>query len=95
MHHQTGRKRRSSLNFARIEKRQKRRWPYFSILRGVCFLTFFDRGETEQARPFPLFSHKPHAKQDHMGAPQMAISCSQTISVFFRGTHFKQYDMTR
>ena len=46
------------------------------ILRGIRFLTFFDRGETERARPFPLFSHTPHAKQDHMGAPQMAISCS-------------------
>ena len=62
-----------TLNFARIEKCQKRRWHYFSILSGVCFLTFFDRGETERARPFPLFSHKPHAKQDHMGVPQMAI----------------------
>ena len=35
-------KRRSSLNFAWIGRCQKRRWHYFSILRGVCFLTFFD-----------------------------------------------------
>ena len=57
--------------------------PYFSILRGVCFLTFFDTSKTQRARPFPLFSREPHAKQDHMAGPQMAISCSLTISVFF------------
>ena len=47
---------------------------YFSILRGVYFLTFFNRVETERDGLFPLFSHEPHAKQDHMGGPQMAIS---------------------
>ena len=47
---------------------------YFSILRGVYFLTFFNRVETELDGLFPLFSHEPHAKQDHMGGPQMAIS---------------------
>ena len=72
MHHQTWRKRRSSLNFARIEKCQKRRWHYFSILSGVCFLTFFDTGKTQRARPFPSFSHEPHANQDHM-APSKVL----------------------
>ena len=37
----------------------------FLILRRVCFLTFFDTSKTQRARPFPSFSHKPHANQDH------------------------------
>ena len=75
-HHHSWRKCRSSLNFARIEKCQKRRWHYFLILRGVCFLTFFDTSKTQRARPFPSFSREPHANQDHMAGPRMAISCS-------------------
>ena len=37
VHHQSWQKRRSSLNLARIEKCQKRRWHYFSMLRGSVF----------------------------------------------------------
>ena len=59
--HQSWQKRRSSLNFARIQKCQKRRWHYFLISRGLCFLTFFDTGKTDWARPFPSFSCVPHA----------------------------------
>ena len=59
----------------RLQMSEKEVALFFNFT-GVCFLTFFDSGETEQARSFPFFSHKPHAKQDHMGGPRMAISCS-------------------
>ena len=60
MQYQSRRKRPRSLNLARIKKCQKERWHYFSISRGLCFLTFFDTSKTERAKTFPSFSDKPH-----------------------------------
>ena len=68
MQYQSQQKLSRSLNLARIEKCQKERWHYFSILRGLCFLTFFDTSKTERAKTFPSFSDKPHAIQDDMEA---------------------------
>ena len=48
----------------------------FFNFKGDLFSNIFDTGKTEQARPFPSFSRKPHAKEDHMAGPRMAISCS-------------------
>ena len=59
---------------------------FFSILRGLCFLTFFDTSKTERTKTFPSFSDKPHAIQDDMCGHGVAISCSLTISVFFHMT---------
>ena len=47
---------------------------FFDFKRG--FLTFFDTGKTQRARPFPSFSNEPHANQNHMAGPRMAIACS-------------------
>ena len=46
------------------------------ILRGICFLTFFDTSKTERAKTFPSFSNIPNAIQDDMGGHGVAISCS-------------------
>ena len=80
--YQSQQKRRRSLNLARIEKCQKERWHYFSILRGLCFLTFFDTSKTGRAVALPSFSDKPHAIKDDMGGHGVAISCSLMIFVW-------------
>ena len=67
MQYQSHRKRRRSFNLARITKCQKERGHYFSILKGLCSLTFFYRSKTEPAKVFPSFSNKPHAIQDDIG----------------------------
>ena len=48
----------------------------FFNFKGSLFLTFFDTSKTQRARPFPSFSREPHAKQDHMAGPRMALSSS-------------------
>ena len=82
LQYQSRRKRRRSLNLARIKKCRKKRLHYFSILRGLCFLKFFDTSKTERAKTFLSFSNKPQAKQDDMGGHVVAISCSKMISIF-------------
>ena len=64
----------------------------FSILRGVCFLTFFDTSKTQQARPFPPFSREPHAKQDPM-AGQYHVA--KQFLYFSHDPQLKQYDVSR
>ena len=76
MYSRSRQKRCRSLNLARIKICQKKGDNYFSILRGLCFLTFFDISKTERAKAFPSFSDKPNAKQDVMGEHGVAISCS-------------------
>jgi hypothetical protein len=39
--HKSRRKRSNSFSLAQIKKCQKRRWPYFFIIRGPCFLAFW------------------------------------------------------
>ena len=58
----------------------------FLNFKGVRFLILFDRGETEGARPFPLFSHEPHAKQNHI---------TKQFQYFLHDPQFKQYDRSR
>ena len=55
MHHQSRRKRRRLLNLARIKKCQKRKWPYFWILRGVFwhYLIWAKLSELGYFRQFP------------------------------------------
>ena len=48
----------------------------FLNFQGGLFSNIFDTGKTQRARPFPSFSNEPHANQNHMAGPLMAISCS-------------------
>jgi hypothetical protein len=71
-----------SLNFARIKKCQKRRCPYFSILRGHCLLPFFDTIKYKPDRAFRTFSnlqiHAPGSDQMYSGVKQLPM-CTQHI----------------
>ena len=48
----------------------------FFNFKGGSFSSIFNTSKTQGARPFPSFSSEPHAKQDHMAGPWMAILCS-------------------
>jgi hypothetical protein len=61
---------------------RKKRFPYFSILRGHCFLPFFDTIKYKPARAFPTFSnlqiHAPCSDQMYSGVQQLPM-CTQII----------------
>jgi hypothetical protein len=85
---------------ARIKKCQKRRCHYFSILRGHCFLPFFDTIKYKPTRAFPTFSnlqiHAPCSDQMYSRVQQLPmcteniLNCSACPKTKIFETKFKQ-----
>ena len=55
--------------------------------KGGVFSNIFDTGKTQQARPFPSFSHELHANQDHKANKYKVVQLVQLKCVLYRGTH--------